>query len=190
MLFFGLLMLFVPSGKQVVPNCECLKWNENISFDWNFYRKIDAPEDTFPSARSACKIEFTITKDVLTRSYLIKIYCCLDTCNSWVVRNITYNQVLLSHEKGHFDIQEIFSRKLRNDISRLNSNGLQENEVHKKMDSLFTINQNQLDLYNTNYDLETNYSMDQSKQKEWNIEIHAQLNTSSNYRDSTITINY
>ena len=73
------------------------------------------------------------------------------------------NQNLLEHEQIHFDIQEIFARKIRKHfqlLKKINACDYTYSDIYLKYgDSLF--------VYQNKYDLSTNYSSAQKNQEHW-----------------------
>jgi predicted secreted Zn-dependent protease len=82
--------------------------------------------------------------------------------------------VVLSHEQLHFDISELFARKMRKIMAetRFTSNARAEvKAIYKKV-------LQDLSAFQSLYDHETNYSRDHQKQLAWNNKIKEALSTS------------
>jgi predicted secreted Zn-dependent protease len=107
----------------------------------------------------------------------ITIEALLNKNTSWVR---TKTPTLLLHEKSHFDIAELFARKLRKEISSISPKEITfEEEVfakHKK----FCI---AMDAYQDKYDIETDFSRNTEKQKGWNELILRQLEELKQYSE-------
>lgn len=90
---------------------------------------------------------------------------------SWVIqRDITPE--LLKHENLHFDIAEVYVRKLRKAMREIS---FESNEFHEYSHSI----QNQILLEfrmaQLLYDAETNHSHNREEQKKWEIKIAREL---------------
>src|SRR5690606_10295249 len=73
--------------------------------------KGDAPQGNLHSAGSALSIDMKVEQlGILT--YQIYIVTCFNPRNSWV-RKGAKSRELLYHERLHFDITELYARKLR-----------------------------------------------------------------------------
>jgi hypothetical protein len=92
--------------------------------------------------------------------------------DSWKKPDLTLNE--LSHEQTHFDITELYGRKIRARIEKLNEQGIKEFGIYEKVID---------DLYNEKiktddiYDSETKNGIDLLKQKEWDEKITKELET-------------
>jgi len=101
---------------------------------------------------------------------------------SWV-KNRTHS--LLIHEQGHFDITEIYARKLRREVlSRSFNSKTFEDEIfqlHKK----FCM---QMDAYQDRYDAETNYSRNSEMQLKWNESIKNSMQELKSLADPKLSL--
>ena len=81
------------------------------------------------------------------------------------------NANILSHEQLHFDISELFARKMRSKIKVFRFTS----EVKAEMKGIYEEILRELRDFQTKYDDETNYSRDVEKQNEWNSMISEAL---------------
>ncbi len=77
------------------------------------------------------------------------------------------DDVILGHEQLHFDISELYARKLR---KRLNELTFSLN-IKKEVRVIYNDILNELDDFQERYDWETNFSRDIEKQLEWNKKV-------------------
>ena len=82
------------------------------------------------------------------------------------------DDLILSHEQLHFDIAEIFARKMRKaiDSTRFTKN------VKAEINAIYRRTLNELEEFQDRYDTETNYSINRAAQLRWNREIKVVLN--------------
>ena len=105
-----------------------------------------------------------------TPEYTILVYFLKR--ESWKKPDFSLSE--LNHEQTHFNISELYGRKIRALIQKLNDQGIKDLGIYKK-----EIN----DLYNERhktddiYDSETRNSRDLLKQKEWDEKIAKELET-------------
>jgi predicted secreted Zn-dependent protease len=91
----------------------------------------------------------------------------------------------LSHEQRHFDITEVYARKIRKmfreQITRSNVE-----QVDDMLQTYFA----QWESFQDQYDLETQHALDTAKQEQWNKKIQQLLNSLSEYdkADGTVTL--
>ena len=146
-----------------------LEWNRNRKITWEDFKGVPKI-NSYDEAITSSGIEFSKTyrRDTLfigITSYFYKI-------NSWV-KNKDASEYKLKHEQVHFDISEIYARKLKKEISQL----LLSDTINKKyLDFLFDKFIIEMNEYQDLYDKETNHSINNEKQLEWNNKIEYQLN--------------
>lgn len=104
------------------------------------------------------------------------VYDCINVAtlfikgNSWVTD--TLNHAVLAHERIHFDIGELYARKLRRELHILYEERNVNHEIYwKKIDSLWRAAQ----MYQDVYDQETFYGQIQSTQQLWKDRISLEL---------------
>ena len=78
------------------------------------------------------------------------------------------NTLILGHEQLHFDISELYARKLK---KRLESERYAYGTVKTKVKSIYRKINEELDIYQNLYDAETNFSRNMDKQAEWKLNI-------------------
>jgi len=76
------------------------------------------------------------------------------------------------HEQGHFDIAELFARKLRKAFAEYKFNA---QTVGKDIDKLFILNKQERTERDVLYDKETNHSQNKQQQVLWNKKIKSEL---------------
>jgi hypothetical protein len=93
--------------------------------------------------------------------------------------------VLLKHEQGHFDISEIFTRKLHKNIIE---EKYKEKTLEKKLQELFNKYLTELGKYQDLYDKETDHSKNEKNQIEWNEKIAKELKELENFTEPHFTM--
>jgi predicted secreted Zn-dependent protease len=79
--------------------------------------------------------------------------------------------IILSHEQLHFDISELFARKMKRSIDRHHFSS----EVKSEIREIYLEIIEEMRAFQNRYDQETNYSRSVEKQEEWNRMIAAAL---------------
>ena len=85
------------------------------------------------------------------------------------------------HEQGHFNIAELFARKLRKAYAVYKFN---VQTVGKDIDKLFILNKLERTEMDMEYDKETNFSRNRKEQLLWNKKIEIELNNLTKYASS------
>jgi hypothetical protein len=153
---------------------ELLDWSATRKLTWNDYKaKPDRGNDDAASTTTYLGIEYNITSS----SFGYKIQSRFSKTRSWGRYKDDY---VLSHEQGHFDIAEIFARKLNKQMS--------EYVFHKKtyqqdLNTIYNDILNEKDKMQNNYDKETNHSINKEQQAEWLKKISGLLNEYEAWKD-------
>ncbi len=99
---------------------------------------------------------------------------------SWISESV------LRHEQKHFDIVELYSRKLRKQVQENHYSS--DNELIAKSDSLYAINDKAMDVYQDKYDDETDGSMNGEQQRAWEKKIMNEINELDAYKNKSFVI--
>ncbi len=105
------------------------------------------------------------------------IACLFDKTKSWVRVKDDY---ILAHEQGHFDITEIFARRLNKALKEYRFN---ENRMQKDVPAIYqSVMKEQAGMENQ-YDDETDNSRKKDKQAEWLKKIRNELGGLERFAD-------
>jgi hypothetical protein len=167
LVFISLLKIFFPG-----QNNSLIDWSAERKLTWSDFKK--EPDPSSPNAaltNSIIRYDFGYSD---AGGFKFRIYCQFDQDNSWGRLKTDY---ILSHEQGHFDIAEIFARKLNRAFKQYKpSSNIKKdiNQIYK--DTMHAFHDMQLQ-----YDSETNFSINEPQQKEWIKKISDQLKESAAY---------
>jgi len=169
-LLLVLLMSLFAQAQDNYSNANVIEWTVGRKLNWNDF-KGKVPAVTREAALSKCgfgyatnrvnrfeKVEFT----VIARFY---------PDQSWVHPDKTSIR-LLQHEQRHFDLCEIYARKLRKLFATEKWTGADM----RKADKLYQDTYKELAEMQQKYDEETIHGLDTEKQNEWNETLAKQLN--------------
>jgi hypothetical protein len=93
----------------------------------------------------------------------------------------------LEHEKKHFELTEIYARKLRKLVSNSRYTSTRfKDEINKQFTELVAQHRAE----QVRYDHETNHSIDHHQQIKWNTRIDEQLASLSAYSKTTVIIKF
>ena len=153
---------------------ELLEWQPLYKLNWADYKASpDFGSGAAATTTTYLGIEYNIDKSGFT----YRISCRFSKNKSWGLHKTDY---ILSHEQGHFDIAEIFARKLHKEMSeyRFNSKTFQK-DLQRIYENLMTEKENM----QNEYDRETNHSINKVRQKEWLEKISQLLIEFEDYAD-------
>lgn len=120
------------------------------------------------------------------RSATIKITAQFHPNESWTrYPKLNNPGEALIHEKKHFDICEIYARKLRQAIKETR---FTRHKFNDQLNDLFKkVAADQRDAQEL-YDGETNHSIDKAQQREWNERIAQLLKSLEDHADTVVTV--
>ena len=150
---------------------ELVPWSPS-KLTWADYKaKPDPGSDAAATTTTYLGIEYNIKNTGFT----YKISCRFSKDRSWGIHKTDY---ILSHEQGHFDIAEIYGRKLHKELSeyRFNKKSYQQ-DLKNIYDKVMREKEDMQD----QYDHETNHSINRKKQAEWLEKIDLLLQDYSPY---------
>ena len=159
-----MLIGFLGFGQEIE---EGVLWNPNIRLTWaDFKGKV--PPAAVPAATTASGISYTYSANLLHHEvhldYEVNAYFYPN--ESWY-RPALCDENTLSHEQLHFDISELFARKMRDRLDRTSFSDEVKTEIRKIYKDILE----ELKDFQDQYDWETNFSRNREKQMEWNQKI-------------------
>ena len=147
------------------------QWNEHSKLTWNDFRGPVKAATEESAAAMHCGIGFTTTTGSPGGKLQITVYNTFYTNRSWV-RPDTKIPELLNHEQGHFDLCEIYTRKLRRQMSNFNFDVV---DVRSVLMSIYTKFQDEYESRQQAYELETVHGTNIVVQKRWQDMITKKL---------------
>jgi len=157
-------------------------WTDGYKLSWNDFKGIpDRRDDT--DALTSVSIYFSYTDN--SKNHLdITIFAAFDKQESWLRRN-KGSEYLLSHEQLHFDITELFARKLRKEVYAFHQTS---RSIKRDYDYIFNQVYNELQRMQVLYDKETHHSLDKQAQTSWQKKIADMLEAYRDYKESNFSI--
>lgn len=167
------LFSLVAAGQNTAgKNEDLLKWSPSRKLSWSDYKASPDPEsDAAASTTTYLAIEYNISNT----DFGFKISSNFSRDRSWGRHKDAY---ILSHEQGHFDIAEIFARKLYKKMSEYKFNTRTYQKDLKKIYEDITEEKEEMQ---DDYDRETRHSINKEKQAEWLKKIEALLKEYEDY---------
>ena len=158
-----------------------LLWQDSKSLTWDDFK--GKPERRFAVASTSYDIYQDINKTSTGISVTIK--AVFFYYSSWK-RKQYVDATVLRHEQKHFDIVELYARKLRKLAKELKYTSYSDLET--KLDTLYETIDKQMDAYQDLYDDETDGSTDAEKQREWGAKIDKEIKALDAYKNTTINL--
>jgi hypothetical protein len=168
-LFF---LLFIIMGSNDYQEYETIDWSPENKLTWEDF-KGKTPNNTRAAATTASGISYQFSTSAssseIELDYLVSTFFYPN--KSWYQPNLC-DSLILSHEQLHFDISELYARKMRN---RLASSSFTQN-VKAEVKQIYKEVLEELEEFQNLYDDQTNFSRDLEQQLIWNNNIEEALN--------------
>jgi hypothetical protein len=164
-----LLLTFVtlPFFSYAQENDELIYWASGHKLTWDDYKgSTDAASGAAASTATYLGIDYNFGP----QGFTYKITCSFSKTRSWGLHK---NDHILGHEQGHFDIAEVFARKLNKNMKSYKFNpDTYKTDLQKIYQDILDEKEKIQDLY----DEETDHSIIMDKQAEWLKKIDQLLN--------------
>ncbi len=157
-----------------------IEWSPYTRLGWSDY--LAKPSSTSGAAAitsTAIGVEYHVNDNTLSYS----ITCRFSKTRSWGRNKTDY---ILQHEQGHFDITEIYARKLAQELKEYKFN---PRKYQDDLNKIYKMVMDEKEDFQNKYDKETDYSRDHEKQAEWLGKIQDELNQTEDFAHYQSTIN-
>jgi hypothetical protein len=175
-----LLILIIAAFKKTEK--DILVWKEGRPLTWDDFN--GKPEKRFAAAST----HYDIIKSILkaeAKPMAVTIEAVFFRNSSWKKKSWINDQVL-AHEQKHFDIVELFARKLRKSISETRFKSY--TDLVEKVNALYDKNDKEMDIYQDQYDDETDGSMNGEKQRTWEKKIMQEINDLKKFEKTAVEV--
>lgn len=178
-LSFILTIIILPFHAPAQDNGEDLvNWSASRKLTWADYKgSPDPASDAAASTTTYLSIEYNINSN----SFGYKIQSRFSRTRSWGLHKTEYIQ---SHEQGHFDIAEIYARKLHKEMSEYK---FDKKTFRKDLKKIYDDVTEEKEEFQNQYDRETRHSINKARQAEWLKKIEDLLQeykAYANYQDA------
>ena len=157
----------------VTTDLELLLWNEFYKLQWEDFQGEPDP-GSLGDAGTAVQIKatpFLVRKEI---KYDVEAF--FNRKKSWARDE---SPSLLAHEQLHFDIAELYARKIRKKIKELQARGVDNIKIYNAAIQDLLLESNEVD---AQYDLETLHGALSKKQAAWTRDVKEQLADLKGYR--------
>jgi len=155
-----------------------VKWDSENKISWDNFPVKDTNDRFAAEANTFFKANFYLKND----SVFCQVVTYLNAGRSWKKPFLqTGDEYGIKHEQMHFDITEIFARKIRKELI---DSSVNEQEVEK----IYFDHSKACREFQQLYDNETRHSLDKKKQERWNKKISLLLLSLDDYKERAIHI--
>ena len=146
---------------------ESMVWDAERKLTWEDFQG-PIPPDAIPAATTASGISYRYTANLIHHEVRLdfEVTAFFYPNESWYRPDVCDVNVL-QHEQLHFDISELFARKMRLRLQRTAFTENVKSEVRKIYKEILQ----ELSEFQDRYDWETNFSRNKEAQNRWNQRI-------------------
>ena len=189
MRFFLFLCVFISSLSLFAQETAGIEYSPDVDFNWSLFKGKVNPGHVASMGKNTGAVtvsSLTYNTTVKGKTAMVKVSAVFLPFESWTkYPKLANADEALEHEKRHFDICEIYARKIRQAIMM---NHFSQARFGTSLASLFNKIVNEYRLEQIKYDRETKHSMDPVQQKRWNALIDTSLESLSAYSTPTVKI--
>jgi hypothetical protein len=176
----GLCLLLPLAMNAQDKSDELMDWASSRRLTWSDYKADPNPNsDAAASTTTLIGIEYKMNNG----NFDYSITCKFSLSRSWGLHKTEY---ILAHEQGHFDIAEIFARKLHKAMGEYTFNS---RTYQKDLRKIYQDIMKEKEDFQNTYDRETNHSIKKDKQAEWLVKIAGMLEDYKGYAGYNYTTN-
>jgi len=148
-------------------------WNEQRRLTWDDFKgPTPANADNSTAAVTFCGIGFEANTTTNESKAKVTVYNTFYTNQSWV-RTDGKSPEILAHEQGHFDICEIYTRKLREEMTNAS---VTVNNLKSVLQSIYDEVNKEYENRQLAYENETKHGTITVQQQRWSKIIAQELN--------------
>lgn len=160
---------FTPTG----ANSSKFSWNANRKLSWSDFKgPVSTTHSEESAAATCCSIGFRLGNNEAGAPEVF-VYNTFYTDRSWVKEDARIESIL-THEQGHFDLCELYTRILR---QRLNSIDLTGANVKQELMTIYSAVNDAYEARQQAYEHETAHGTIIAEQQRWDMTIGQELST-------------
>lgn len=188
-LLFGVFLFatseFVAAQNNVKEGNEIL-WSVDRPLTWDDFKGPNVNAQKKQAAIVGYKLLLETKVNRKQDSVHVTVKALMLKNKSWKLKS-TNSNYCLKHEQLHFDIAELYARKLRKQISEIIPD---KKDFNDKLNKLLKSIEKELDATESEYDRETNHSLITEKQEEWDEKIAGELKNYETWTNTEIWIRF
>lgn len=154
-------------------------WSKDRKLNWSDFKNNTPPHGYVANALTMCGISFQFqARTGLLGGYKCVVKTIFYTEKSWVSNDSISKQVeVLNHEQKHFDLCEVYARKIYKEITEAKISAYNTEEANRIFQKLYAEYEDR----QYQYDEETQQSTNNEAQEKWNRIISEELTLLDEY---------
>lgn len=175
-LYFALFSLLIV-GNSNTSSSGSLYWDAEQKLSWDDFQ--GKPDYNFEQVSALTSSGILHYKGCEDGKLIYKVQAYFEKEHSWV-KPEAYTDYHLAHEQIHFDITELYARKLRKALSKIEFQCGEE----ERFDAFVANFLKKWQIAQITYDNQTHYSMKPEKQTEWQYLVAMELSVFEKYQSA------
>ena len=170
--FILCLALLKPVKAQYleVDTAQFIEWSDELYLSWEDYQLKKSKRSNEEGGVALTSVFHSVRGGIIKGEPRFEVKVLFVKKDSWTTDPT--NIVLLAHEKLHFDIAEMFGRKIRKQIADLYDRGERDLKIYNKYVKILL---GDFKRFSSNYDKETRHGSDSEEQKAWFDLVYSEL---------------
>ena len=163
--FIGAFFVVVTGFSQEIQ--ESIPWSESFRLSWDDFRGT-IPPDASAAATTASGISYNYSANLMFNEVTLdfEVNAFFYPQESWY-RPAVCDSIVLSHEQLHFDITELYARRMRKKLREATFS----NNVKAEIRDIYNRTIKELSTLQERYDWETDFSRNREAQLRWERQI-------------------
>ncbi len=168
---FVLATLQIQAQNTYDATKDYLVWKQDFALTWESYK--GEPDNSLTSEYQALTYVSFLP---VGKTQDAKVVCVFDAKSSWTT---TQSGSLLNHHQVHFDLGEVYARRIRRDLQALLTEGnLNERTQLETVEKNYELYSEEFNQYND----ETSHGIDKAQQQVWLRKVTNALRQLSEYK--------
>ena len=168
---FILLFIYLGNCRNVFSQTNMIYWKENRKLKWkDFQGKAKKESEHFAISSTGSFFDYRLENAKDSAKIIFETYAFFNKDSSWS-KSWGRSPYLLKHEQVHFNITELYTRKLRKALSEYIFSESYQLEIQR----IIHYFNNERNKKQSQYDAETKHSINEAAQRKWNKYIASEL---------------
>lgn len=156
-----------------------IRWCAGQELEWHDFK---GKPDTRTNHQARTNYEVGFDVNIEHGKVAFVVTCNFVPNKSWVKKPAIGNDYLLRHEQLHFDLAEVYARKMRKQFAEAN---ITIHNLKEKSNKIYETNWKALVKMQKEYDHDTQHSIIKAEQAKWDKKITRMLKENLEYQDKT-----
>jgi hypothetical protein len=146
-------------------------WSKQQPLKWEDYKgQVDETSKFYAATLASIKYRYGYNKTGTVHNFKFQVNSYFTKSRSWSKKE-HQSAPLLKHEQLHFDLTELYARKLKEELERTSYT----DDFKERITQIFNSKKTELSNIQQRYDDETDHSRNKEKQMEWQAYIDGEL---------------